>query len=73
MKPTWRQIVRFVVTASLLGAFIAMFLVMGLSVVGHSQAEDKSALATLVTAYGTFIAIVGSLIGLILKDLFDDK
>ena len=71
MRPTWKQLVRFTISFMLMGAFIGMFMYMGISIVRH--ATNTSELASWVTGYATFIGIVGVLVSTIIKDLFNDE
>ena len=69
MKPTWKQMVRFIIAGSLTGTWLFMFVMMGRSVVEAATVDGEN-LADLVTTYGTFLAIVGVLVATIVKDLF---
>lgn len=69
-SPSWNQVVRFTVASVLVGVWLSMFVMMGNAIIAAVATETN--VAELVTQFGTFLAIVGVLVGVIVKELFQD-
>jgi hypothetical protein len=66
----WKQLIKTIIIVGLLGPYVFVFVAMGQSLLEHWEHPD---LAGLVTTYATFLAIVGALVGVVIKDIFNSE